>query len=142
MYVSFHSLNINSMILKTTTLSTHTYRLAQQQRSYISINNWTDQILVIIVSDNRNYLGLMFLTVQKRKEVRFLSHRCSLFNKRSKLQTSLLFAIYIYIDWQSLFDWSLVDCRKIIATYLLNITSIWVIVVDFCVLNTSLSVQQ
>lgn len=39
------------MFLKTTTLPTHTYRLAQQQRSYIS----TKQILVIIVSDNRNY---------------------------------------------------------------------------------------
>lgn len=58
------------MFLKTTTLPTHTYQLAQQQRSYISINNSTKQILVIIVSDNRNYLGLMFLTVQKRKEVK------------------------------------------------------------------------
>lgn len=66
MYISFHLQNINLMFLKTTTLPTHTYRLAQQQRSYIS----TKQILVIIVSDNRNYLGLMFLTVQKRKEVK------------------------------------------------------------------------
>lgn len=70
MYISFHLQNINLMFLKTTTLPTHTYRLAQQQRSYISINNSTKQILVIIVSDNRNYLGLMFLTVQKRKEVK------------------------------------------------------------------------
>lgn len=50
MYISFHLQNINLMFLKTTTLPTHTYRLAQQQRSYISINNSTKQILVIIVS--------------------------------------------------------------------------------------------
>lgn len=58
----------------------------------ISIYNWTEQILEIIVLDKNNHW--VFLTFQKGNKVKLIS---SLFNKRSMLPTPLLLLFVLHL---------------------------------------------